>query len=67
MHKHYKYYFISFIDENEIDWCILTSSDYDYIYRIFQDICFPSEYIIELRGTDEDIETCLDWEVLATK
>lgn len=58
-------YFIAMIrKEDGFDWCIMESTDYDYIYRVFEDMVKPPEYDIELRATEEDIDTYLSYEVL---
>ena len=60
----YEHYFIALIDKDGMDWCILESSDYDYIYRVFENMSAPPEYDMELRGTTEDIDTYFTWDVL---
>lgn len=57
-------YFISFIDSEGNDWCIMESTDYDYLCRVFEDMSAPPEYRMESRGTNESVDTCLTWEVL---
>lgn len=60
----YEHYFISLIDNDGMDWCILESPDYGYIAKVFDDMAAPPNYDMELRGTNEDIDTCLTWDVL---
>jgi hypothetical protein len=57
-------YYIAFISENGTDWAVLESTDYDYINRVYEEICAPPGYNTELRATEEDIDTHLSYEVL---
>lgn len=61
----YKHYYIALIDEDLNEWGILESSDLDYISKVFEDIA--PQHIAELRGTDEDLDTHLGYEVIGTK
>lgn len=61
----YKNYYIALIDNDKNEWGILESTDFNYISRVFEDMSAPPDYCsIELRGTNEDIDTHLDYEVL---
>ena len=57
-------YYIALIDDNDMDWCILESDDYDYLLDIFEKMSAPPGYNMELRRRDEDIDTHLFYEVL---
>ena len=57
-------YYIALIDKDGNEWGILESTDYDYIYRVFEDMSAPPDYDMELRGTNEDVDTHLDYTVL---
>lgn len=57
-------YYIAFITEDGFDWCVLESTDYDYIYRVFEDLSAPPGFNMELRVTEEDVDTHVTYEVL---
>lgn len=57
-------YFIAFMREDEFEWCVLQTTDEEYAYRVFEDISAPPGYNVELRCTEEDIETYRTYEVL---
>lgn len=57
-------YFISFTNAEEFDWCVLVTDDYDYAYKVFEDLCPLPGYKMELRATDQDIDTYTNYEVL---
>lgn len=59
-------YFIAFVrNEDNFDWCVFETTDYEYAHRIFEGVAIPPEYDKkELRVTDEPIDTYLSYEVL---
>ena len=57
-------YFIAFIAEDEFEWCVMESTDFDYISKIYESMSAPPGYNTELRATEEDIETYRTYEVL---
>ena len=57
-------YYIVFIAENGEEWTVLTSEDFDYIERVFEELSAPPQYNTELRQTAEDIDTALTYEVV---
>lgn len=57
-------YFISFMHKEGDEWCVFFTTDEEYAYKVFEDLCPPPNWNMELRCTKEDIETYLDYEVL---
>lgn len=57
-------YYIAFITEDGTDWCVLAGTDYDYITTIFETLSAPPGFNMELRATEEDIDTHVTYEVL---
>ena len=57
-------YFIVFIKEDGFEWCILETTDDLYATRVFEDLSTPPGYNMELRQTEEDVDTHLNYEVL---
>ena len=57
-------YFIVFVDANEFEWCVLLTRDYEYATRVFEDLCALPGWNIELRQTEEDIDTYKSYELL---
>lgn len=57
-------YYIVFIDKDDFEWAIMESTDYEFINRVYEELCPPPGYNTELRSTEEDIDTHLTYEVL---
>jgi len=57
-------YFITFFNEDEFEWCVLSTDDREYAFRVFKDLSAPPGWNMELRSTEEDIETFRTYEVL---
>ena len=57
-------YYIAFLNEEGFEWCVLQTTDKEYAYKVFEDMCPPPGYNMELRATEEDIDTHINYEVL---
>lgn len=57
-------YFIVFINEEEFEWCVLETTDYEYALMVFEDLSAPPGWNMELRATYESVETYRTYEVL---
>ena len=57
-------YFIAFISEEEFEWCVLETTDYEYALMVFEDLSAPPGWNMELRATYESVETYRTYEVL---
>ena len=57
-------YFIVFLRQDKFEWCVLETEDEDYAYQVFEDMSAPPDWNMELRATEEDVDTCLNYEVL---
>lgn len=57
-------YLIMLIDENDDDWCVFTTTDYDYAIDLFDRMTPPPGYNMELRETTEDVDTYVDYLVI---
>lgn len=57
-------YFIVFYNEEEFEWCVLETTDEVYAYRVFEDLSAPPDWNMELRCTEEPVETYRSYEVL---
>lgn len=57
-------YFISFMRQDGDEWCVLVTTDDEYAYKVFEDLCSPPGWNMELRCTKEDIDTYLNYDVL---
>lgn len=62
-------YFITFIRQDEAEWCGLVTTDKEYAYKVFEDLCTPPNWNMELRCTEKDIDIysagdILDYDVL---
>lgn len=63
-----KTYYISIVKKDGFEWGLMESLDYDYIEKIFNLMAIPPEYsYMELRGTTEDIDTHLNYDVYKIK
>lgn len=61
-------YYIALVDEYGNDYGIMESTDKDYISKVFMDLVTPPAYSrMELRGTEEDLDTHLDYEIIREK
>ena len=60
-------YFITFIREDEFEWCVFNTHNKEYAYKTFEDLFSPPEYDMELRVTNEPIETFRNYDVLMSK
>ena len=58
-------YYIALINKYGEDWALITSTNFDYIKRVFDDMWPPHDCAVELRATDEPLDTHLDYEILA--
>ena len=58
------HYLIVWINEERFEWCILATDDEDFACKIFEELSAPPGWNIELRATEEDIDTYLNYEVL---
>ncbi len=57
-------YFIAFIRKDEFEWCVFETTDEKYAYKVFDDLCAPPGYNMELRCTPEPIETYRSYGIL---
>ena len=57
-------YYICMIDTEGFDWGVFMTDDYDYAYRVFEDMSPMPNCRMELRATKEDIASHLHYEVL---
>ena len=57
-------YFIVFMREDDFEWCVFSTDDYDYAVKVFEDLSTPPYWNMELRETKEDIDTYETYEVL---
>lgn len=57
-------YYIAFVNEDGYDWCSVATNDYDKIVEIYELLCPPPGWEMELRVTEEDIDTHVHYEVL---
>lgn len=57
-------YFIAFIGEDEFEWCVLQTTDKEYATKVFKDLDSPPGWNMELRATEESIETYRSYYVL---
>lgn len=57
-------YYIAFINKSGFDWCVMESTNKDYITAVFDNLTPPPEYTKELRATPESIDTHLIYEVI---
>ena len=57
-------YFIALIREDEFEWCILQTEDDVYAHSVFEDLNPPPGCNMELRCTEEDIETYRTYDIL---
>ena len=57
-------YFIALIRQDDFEWCVLQTEDEEYVYRVFEDFCAPPNWNVELRTTEEDVDTYRNYEVL---
>lgn len=57
-------YFICFINSEDFDWCALETTDMEYAHRVFEDLLAPPGWKMELRCTEEDIDTYINYELL---
>ena len=63
-----KTYFINLVNKDGFAWCLLYNNDIAYVKGTFDIIAIPPEYEkAELCVTDEDIDTCLSYDILETK
>ena len=61
-------YFIVFIARDGFEWCVLESKNHGHISRVFAELALPPEYEeMELRCTDEPVDTHLHYDVLDAK
>lgn len=60
-------YFIVFINDEGFEWGVLENTDYKYSLRVFEDLSAPPGWKIELRQTEEDVDTHLFYELLRRK
>lgn len=56
-------YYIAFITEDGSEWNVMESTDYDYIYDVFENLSAPPGFNMELRAIEEDADE-EDYEVL---
>lgn len=57
-------YFIVFMGDDEFEWCVLQSTDFAYITKVYEEMSAPPGYSMELRVTREPIETYRSYDVL---
>lgn len=57
-------YYIAYINKDGLDWAVFQTTDEEYAYRVFEDLSTIPGWNIELRATEEDIDTHLHYEVL---
>lgn len=57
-------YLICFVNENGEDWCIVSGDGYDYMYNLFEKMSPPPGWNMELRETEEDVDTYMDYTVI---
>ena len=50
-------YFIVFLREDDYEWCVFQTTSEDYANRVFDDLCSPPYWNMELRATEEDVDT----------
>lgn len=60
-------YYIAIIDEYEEEWVILSGNDYDKMLEVFKGLCIRPGHVAELRETEEDLDTHLDYTVIDIK
>lgn len=57
-------YFISFVSDDDFDWCVFETTDKNYAKRVYDDLVPPPEYYKELRKTSEPIDTYLSYDII---
>ena len=57
-------YFIAFIDGEDFEWCVFQSEDKDFACKVYDNLCCPPEYRMELRSTVEPLETYRTYDVI---
>ncbi len=57
-------YYIVFIDKDDFEWCVISGTDEEFMFNLFEEISPPPGYNMELRSTDEDLDTHLYYEVI---
>ena len=60
-------YYIAIIDENEEEWVILSGNDRDKMLEVFKNLCVRPGNVAELRETEEDLDTHLNYYVIDIK
>lgn len=57
-------YYIAYINKDGLDWAVFQTTDEEYARRVFEDLSTIPGWNMELRATEEDIDTHLHYEVL---
>ena len=57
-------YYIVFIDKDDFEWAIISGIDEEYMFDLFEQMSPPPGYNMELRSTDEDLDTHLNYKVI---
>ena len=63
----FKHYFLVQVDEDDGVWCMLESHNLDYLMKIAESISVSNTKRIEIRGTDEPVDTHLSYGVVFAK